>query len=40
MESVIWQHVVASFIMGAMFGLLLDDFIGMIVRAVNARARK
>ena len=40
MEDVIWQHVVAAFIMGAMFGLLLDDLLGMIVRTVNARRRQ
>jgi hypothetical protein len=39
-ESIIWQHVVASFIMGSMFGLLLDDLLQWIVRARNARNRE
>ena len=40
MEDVIWQHVVAAFVMGAMFGLLLDDLLHWTVDAFNRRARR
>ena len=39
MGEIIWPHIVGAFITGALFGLLLDDLMGIIIRWHAKRSR-